>query len=233
MIEPIADKQLVLAINAKYSIPKGRIMPGKNVELIDKSNNLYVETGAEMSLASGELNFSGKCTFVGQRRNQYIVVTPPPNFPALENKLRQDYQIQVKFLYKENIFEFSSRLKEIIYEPLMLLMLQYPVSIEKKEHRSHKRISCFISAEMRVNNEIHDGIIKDISKFGCRYVFEATGQLEKAFRIDDHVLLSFDFPGIFDRQEIMGTIKDIRRQESRLDVGIEFSSMAWWVPPYD
>jgi len=208
-------------------------MSGKNIELIDKRNNIYVETGAEMSLAAGDLCFSGKCTFVGQSRDQYIVVTPPPNFPVHENDLLEADQIMVRYLFEGDIFEFTSKLIEIKYKPLILLLLQYPVSVEKKELRSQKRISCFISAKMEVNNETQDGIIKDISKFGCRCVFETSIKLEKALRIDDHIALGFGFPGIFDRQEILGKIKDIRRKESRLDLGIEFTSIAWWVPPYD
>jgi len=208
-------------------------MSGKNIELIDKRNNIYVETGAEMSLAAGDLCFSGKCTFVGQSRDQYIVVTPPPNFPVHENDLLEADQIMVRYLFEGDIFEFTSKLIEIKYKPLMLLLLQYPVSVEKKELRSQKRSSCFISAKMEVNNETQDGIIKDISKFGCRCVFETSIKLEKALRIDDHIALGFGFPGIFDRQEILGKIKDIRRKESRLDLGIEFASIAWWVPPYD
>ena len=43
------------------------MMAGKNIELIDKKNKIYVETGTEMSLATGDLGFFGKCTFVGQR----------------------------------------------------------------------------------------------------------------------------------------------------------------------
>jgi len=208
-------------------------MAGKDIELIDKRNSIYVETGAEMSLAAGELVFSGKCTFVGQRKNQYIVVTPPPNFPAIENKLLQTDPIIVRYLFEGDIFEFKSKLLEIKSNPLILLLLQYPVSVEKKELRSQKRISCFISAKMEVNKDTHDGIIKDISKFGCRCVFETSVRLEKALRIDDHISLGFSFPGIFDRQEILGKIKDIRTKETRLDVGIEFASIAWWVPPYD
>jgi len=208
-------------------------MSGENIELIDKRNNIYVETGAEMSLAAGDLCFSGKCTFVGQSRDQYIVVTPPPNFPTHENNLLEADRIMVRYLFEGDIFEFTSKLIEIKYKPLMLLLLQYPVSVEKKELRSQKRISCFISAKMEVNNEIQDGIIKDISKLGCRCVFETSIKLEKALRIDDHIALGFCFPGIFDRQEILGKIKDIRRKESRLDLGIEFASIAWWVPPYD
>ena len=220
-------------LKQNFQVQKGSIMAGKDIELIDKRNSIYVETGTEISLTAGELDFSGKCTYVGQRKNQYIVVTPPPNFSANENKLLQANRIMVRYLFEGDIFEFKSKLLEVKCKPLMLLLLQYPVSVEKKELRSQKRISCFISAKMEVNNETHDGIIKDISKLGCRCVFETSAKLEKALRIDDHIALGFGFPGIFDRQEILGKIKDIRMKESRLDVGIEFASIAWWVPPYD
>ena len=208
-------------------------MAGKDIELNSKRNNIYVETGTEMSLATGDLDFSGKCTYVGRRENQYIVVTPPSNFSANENKLLQADRLMVRYLFEGDIFEFKSKLLEIKSNPLMLLLLQYPVSFEKKELRSQKRISCFISAKMEVNNELHDGIIKDISKLGCRCVFETSVKLEKSMRIDDHIALGFGFPGIFDRQEILGKIKDIRMKENSLDVGIEFASIAWWVPPYE
>jgi hypothetical protein len=186
-----------------------------------------------MSLAAGELGIPGKCTFVGQKKDQYIVVTPPPNFPAFENKLLQADRIMVSYLFEGDIFEFTSKLLEITCKPLILLLLQYPAAVEKKELRSQERISCFISAKTEVNNETQDGIIKDISKFGCRCVFETSGKLGKALQIDDHISLGFGFPGIFDRQKILGKIKDIRMKESELDVGIEFASIAWWVPPYD
>jgi hypothetical protein len=217
----------------KISTPEGKIMSDKNIELLDKRNKIYVKTGVEMSLTAGNPGFCEKCTYVGQKRDQYIVVTPPPDFAALEIKLLKADPITVRYSFEGNIFEFSSKLIEIKYEPLMLLLLQFPVSIEKKELRSQKRICCFISATMEINDETQDGIIKDISKFGCRFIFETSGKLEKAVRIDDQIALAFDFPGIPDRQEIMGKIKDVRRNESRLDVGIKFSSIAWWVPPYD
>ena len=208
-------------------------MSDKNIELLDKRNKIYVKTGVEVSLTDEDLSFCGKCTYVGQMRDQYIVVTPPPDFAALENKLLQADPITVRYSFEGDIFEFSSKLMEIKYEPLMLLVLQFPESIEKKELRSQKRICCFISATMEINDETQDGIIKDISKFGCRFVFETSSKLEKALQIDDQVALAFDFPGFPDRQEIVGNIKDVGRNESRLDVGIEFSSIAWWVPPYD
>ena len=208
-------------------------MSNKNIELINKKNKIYVKTGLEMSLTVEDNSFCEKCTYVGQKRDQYIVVTPPTGFAALENKLRQADPITVRYSFEGDIFEFSSKLMEINYKPLMLLILQFPDSIEKKELRSQKRICCFLSATLKINDETQDGIIKDISKFGCRFVLETSNKLEKPLRSNDQIALAFDFPGISDRQEIMGTIKDIRKKESRLDVGIEFAKVAWWVPPYD
>ena len=56
--------------------------------------------------------------------------------------------------------------------------------------------------------------------------------LKGSFR-DDRIALNFCFPGIVDRQEIWGRIKDIQTQDRKVDMGIEFESIAWWVPPYD
>ena len=208
-------------------------MLDKNVEFLDPRNNIYVKTGVEMSLEAEDSCVCGKCTYVGQKKDQYIVVTPPPNFPELENMLLQADRIMVRYLFEANIFEFSSKLIEIKYEPLMLLLLKFPVLIDKKELRSQKRVSCFIPAKTEVNNEIQDGIIKNISKSGCRCVFEISGTSEKKLRINDDISLAFWFPGICEPQEIAGKIKTVQRKEDSIDVGVEFTSIAWWVPPYD
>jgi hypothetical protein len=227
------DAGILFPVINKDIDPEGSIMSNKNIQLINKKNKIYVKTGLEMSLTVEDNSFCEKCTYVGQKRDQYIVVTPPTGFAALENKLRQADPITVRYSFEGDIFEFSSKLMEINYKPLMLLILQFPDSIEKKELRSQKRICCFLSATLKINDETQDGIIKDISKFGCRFVLETSSKLEKPLRSNDQIALAFDFPGISDRQEIMGTIKDIRKKESRLDVGIEFAKVAWWVPPYD
>ena len=165
-------------------------MSNKNIELIDERNKIYVKTGLEMSLTAEDNSFCEKCTYVGQKRDQYIVVTPPPDFAGLENKLLQADPITVRYSFEGDIFEFSSKLMEIKYKPLMLLMLQFPDSIKKKELRSQKRICCFLSATMKINDETQDGIIKDISKFGCRFVLETSGKLEKPLRSNDQMILS-------------------------------------------
>jgi c-di-GMP-binding flagellar brake protein YcgR len=208
-------------------------MASNRVELIDEKKNIFIETGTDLSLTVEGFDSSVQSTFVGKKSDQYIVITPPSEYNTIVKKLLQADQIKIKYLFKGDIFEFKSKLTEISHTPLLLLLLQCPASVEKLELRGQKRISCFISAEVEINNEMKNGVIKDISKSGCRCVFEASKKVEETVRIDDFIALNFSFPGIVDRQEIFGRIKDIQIKDGKLDMGIEFESIAWWVPPYD
>lgn len=208
-------------------------MPVNNLKGIAKKKNLDLVTGTELSLAVDGLDVALKSTFVGKKEGQYIVITPPSNFSDIEKKLLQSDRIKIKFSLKGTILKFTSKLMEITNSPLKLLLLEYPASVVKQESRSHKRISCFISAKIDINNEMKAGVIKNISKRGCCCVFEAAAKTDNIFRCDDHITMSFNFPGIVDRQEVLGTIKDVRTEEKQLEVRIEFADLAWWVPPYD
>jgi hypothetical protein len=212
---------------------KGETMASHCVELIDEKKNIFIETGTVLSLTFDGFESSVESTFVGKKSNQYIVITPPSGFDMIEKKLLKADRIKIKYLFEGDIFEFDSRLTKIAHDPLMLLLLQYPASVEKQELRSLKRIHCFISAQVEIHKEMRDGVIKDISKRGCRCEFETSKNMEKTVRLDDRIALNFCFPGIVDRQEILGRIKDIQTEDSKLDLGIEFESIAWWVPPYD
>ena len=203
------------------------------IELIDEKKNIFIETGSVLSLTFERIEASMKSTFVGKKSDQYIVITPPPGFETIEKQLLQTDRIKIKYLFEGNIFEFNTSLTEIRHSPLTLLLLQCPASVEKRELRSEQRINCLIPAKVEIRNELRDGVIEDISKKGCRCVFETSKNMEKTVQLDDHIALNFCFPGIVDRQEILGRIKEIQTKDRKLEIGIEFESVAWWVPPYD
>lgn len=208
-------------------------MAVKNIEMIDKKNSIYIETGTELSLTAEGLDLTVKCIYVGQKGDQYIVITPPGNINAVEKDLLRSQWIKIYYSLEGNILQFTSKLLEITSKPLKLLLMEYPASVEIQELRSQKRINCYISAEIEINNDIRAGVIKNISKRGCRCVFEVAATNEDILQIDDRIVLNFNFPGIADKQEIQGTIKDIQVKEKQLEIGLEFASIAWWVPPYD
>ena len=208
-------------------------MAAKDFEIIEQNNNPAIKSGTELSLTAKGLDLPVKSIYVGEKCDQYIVITSPDDIDAIEKILLQGKKININYSLDGNILQFTTSLVEICSKPLKLLILEYPASIEIQEHRSQKRINCYISAEIEINDQIKAGVIKNISKRGCRCVFEVSENNRNMLQIDDWVVLSFCFPGIPDKQEIQGTIKDIQIKEKQLEVGLEFSSIAWWVPPYD
>jgi hypothetical protein len=203
------------------------------IELIDEKNQIFIETGAVLSITVEGCKSSLESIFVGKKGDQYIVITPPPGFDAIEKNLVHAERIEIKYVFDGEIFEFNTKIVKVTHNPLMLLSLRYPAAVEKQELRSQKRIRCFISAQAKIHNETKDGVIKDISKKGCRCVFETFTNIQKKAQIGDRIALNFCFPGIVDRQEILGQIKDIQTKDAKLDLGIEFETVAWWVPPYE
>ncbi|MFZ0613927.1 MAG: flagellar brake protein [Desulfobacterales bacterium] len=208
-------------------------MSGKNIAEIDKTEYLDLMPGTELSLVAEGLNGALKSTYVGKKENRYIVIAPPSHHSGIEKKLLQSGRIRVKYSFKGNVLEFSSKLIEVTHEPLKLLLLEYPAAVVKLESRSHKRITCFISAKIDINNETKAGVIKNISKSGCCCIFESAANRDNALQSEDNITMSFSFPGIIDRQEVLGKIKAIRNKGQQLEVRIEFADIAWWVPPYD
>jgi hypothetical protein len=212
---------------------RGITMSENHNNLLANEHSFGIEPGTELALVVEGLPYPLKSIYVGHKSNRHIVITPPAHFSPVDTELLRSNRIKIKYLCRGNILEFTSKLIEITSNPLKLLVLAYPASVEKREFRSQKRISCFISAKIEMNNEIRDGVIKSISKRGCCCVFEASANADKALRRDDPITMSFLFPGIVDRQEVLGKIKDIRCSEGQLEVGVEFAETAWCVPPYE
>ncbi|MFZ0727820.1 MAG: flagellar brake protein [Desulfobacterales bacterium] len=208
-------------------------MSGKNIAERDKTDYLDLEPGTELSLVAEGLKGPLKSNYIGKKEHQYIVIAPPSHPGGSKIKLLQSGRITIKYSFKENVLQFSSRVIAVTHEPLTLLLLEYPTAVEKLESRSHKRITCFISANIFINNETKAGVIKNISKSGCCCIFDAAANRDNALQREDDITMSFSFPGIIDRQEVLGKIKAIQNNGRQLEVRIEFAEIAWWVPPYD
>ena len=202
------------------------------IKLGNTINEALIETGAALNIKFDDNEPPVKCTFAGKDKDQHIFVIPPSNIDTIEYHLPLSNRSTITYGFGGEIFTFQSRLLEIINRPLKLLILEYPTSVNKQEFRSQKRINCYIAAKIEINHQVKDGVIKNISKRGCRCVFEIGKDKHSGLHTGDTISLSFRFPGIIDQQDISGKIKDIQINNSQLEIGVEFSENAWWVPPY-
>lgn len=203
---------------------------------LDREKNIRINIGTNLFISVEGVDSSIKSILVGIKNDEYIVVTPPSPSISIEQGVLQKEMLTVTYLFEGKIYYFQSKIIERVFDPVELIVLEHPKSIQVQELRSHKRINCFISANVEIKNggegEVINGVIKDISKTGCRFLFQASKSGKNPFRTDERIILTCHFPGIKNEQEALGTIKDIQITGESITVGIQFSDVAWWVPPY-
>ena len=211
-------------------------MDTDNIALLDKENDIYIEIGTKLNMVIEGSKLSAESIFVGNKTGEYIVITPPSQIGSVRDELFKGNKVDIKYLYQGQILEFQTRLIEVIHEPIQLILLEYPKNVRERELRSQKRINCFVSAKIEVetekNNGVITGVIKDISKSGCRFLIQSSKSAENMFRINELIALKCHFPGIVGEQEAFGRVLDIQKKDDEISIGIQFSDIQWWVPPY-
>ncbi|MDY6972061.1 MAG: flagellar brake protein [Thermodesulfobacteriota bacterium] len=199
-------------------------------------NGISIESGTSLELTVEGTESSWRSILVGIRPNEYIVITPPPDFDSVKDKFFRGDKIVVNYLFRNKFCEFTTKFIEIASNPIELILLGYPESIRTCERRSHKRINCFVSAEVEIKDERGGGptkgFIRDMSKTGCCFVFKASKTERLPFGLNEKVSLRCIFPGIPGGQEALGEVKSIQTEGEEMAVGIRFGTLMWWVPPY-
>lgn len=198
--------------------------------------DLFIEIGAKMNMIVQGSRLPVEGIFVGNRPGEYIVITPPAQIDSVSKELLGGNKVQIKYLCHGRILEFETKLIEVVHDPVQLLLLEYPKNIRECDLRSQKRINCFISAQMEVEAELNKGaitgVIKDISKSGCRILIQSSKDAEDMFRINEQISLKCHFPGVVGEQEAFGRVLDIQKKDDEIAIRIQFSDIMWWVPPY-
>ena len=175
---------------------------------------------------------------VGGRSPEFLAVLPP----AVQDgqgvpDIRPDDTLHISYMLQGSMIRFSTTVKEKVTSPIDILLLAFPADAARFELRSHKRINCFLASTIEIHNSTSNltckGTIHDISKSGCRCNFTDVDHHRDLFTVHEQITLHCKFPGIADEQEITGIVRDIRVDEKMVSIGIEFTGVAWWVPPYD
>ena len=211
-------------------------MDTNNNEQKNKRNHVNMEIGTRLFFKVNGAESSLKGVFVGLKRDRFIVVRLSSPSISFDPKLFGGNAVVVYYLSQDMVYEFETKFIRIVPDPIELILLEYPESVNIREFRSHKRINCFVSADIQVRNNEKKGpikgLMKDISKKGCRCVFQLAEGSRNPFCLDEQIILTCHFPGIAGEQEAFGKVRNIQEEEENLSIGIEFSELLWWPPPY-
>ena len=166
---------------------------------------------------------------IGIEDGKYLIVRMPP-LHTMENVstlLIKGNEIAVKYMYKGSIVGFKSQIIDLIYNPFKLVFIEYPEKIESYDFRGHKRVECFLPANIRIAEHKIEGCITDISKAGCLFDIEAP-ELEDSINmleLNNEICVGFHLPGV--EQELSATAKqrNIKKDNNSASIGIEFVNM--------
>jgi hypothetical protein len=211
-------------------------MGAKRSEPQNGLREAFLEPGTMLNLEITDADSPIKGVFIGERSNEYLAFTPLTPLDPLKGGWPKHKPFSVRYLFQGQLHEFQTRFIEYVKEPVDIVLLEIPEKIEKLELRAHKRVTCFIAADIEIETEkggLVTGIIKDISKSGCCFCCGAPYEENELFDLNEQVTLKCQFPGIAGEQEALGKVTDVRQTDDGTAVSIQFSDVLSWVPPYE
>ncbi|MBN2468954.1 MAG: PilZ domain-containing protein [Deltaproteobacteria bacterium] len=170
-----------------------------------------------------------KGVLVGMVPEEYLIIRG--DFTSLTGRLHKGRRISGRYLYEGTICEFHSELIEFVDTHRELAFIQYPDKIETSELRSHRRVGCFLPAELTIGTQEYRSVILDLSEGGCKCVADVSKEEEaQSIRLNGQVTVGFGLPGVEGKHTIVGDVKGIQfvtesdTEETRL--GIKFREVA-------
>ena len=203
----------------------------RDINLSDTGKRIFIEIGAQLQIEIEGVAFRFKSSVVGIEPNEYLIIKTPiiPHdapFGSIKHKLFPGNQIAIRYLHKGTVFGFQSKLIEAISTPIRLLFVEFPDTVEHYDLRSHERIDCFLPTRIKMKDKERKGIILDITEKGCRHRIKALeGEKLPPVKIDEHITLFCQFPGIEGEHVVSGIVKNINKDKQEMALGIVFDEI--------
>jgi c-di-GMP-binding flagellar brake protein YcgR len=168
------------------------------------------------------------CELFAVEEGKFLIIKMSP-FQSLQNATRLVHKgtsIAVRYMHEGTVFGFKSLILHFMVEPAKLIFIKYPDEIESYDLRVHKRIYCYLPANVRIADKAIEGTIIDISKEGCQFsVKNAKAENSLKLHVDNEISVSFQLPGVEKELIIAGEQKNIKKDRDSVSIGIKFSNM--------
>ena len=191
---------------------------------LHESEGIYIDIGTQVYIDIEGVDFTVTSIFVGLLKNEFLIVTLPRRFRSVKNKLYPGSKMVVKYLYDGCVFAFQTSVIEIITKPIRTLALEYPKIVQQRELRVIKRNNVVIPGRVEAKKTEFPIVIFDISKNGCRFTYHDTRNIT-TLKENDLLRVYCRFPGIADEIGAMATVRNVKRENKQISVGIKFQDM--------
>lgn len=177
-----------------------------------------------------QLKYRSICELLGYKAGKYVLFRMEDD--ALPDALLvAGLPLVCRFLVEDALgecFAFRSELLHIIRFPDKVILINFPQTVQRRALRNEKRNSTFVPARLQlyfskaIKSVVEPGQIIDISKNGCRFLFNTQYKPEH-IRLAE-VLIQLTDPTTGMNKVLSGTIRNARIDEYGLTAGIQFAA---------
>ena len=127
--------------------------------------------GLKITVELGGLSDKAPTIVVGGDFSKSLIVKEPMVHNQ-DRSLWAEYmypgnEATIRYIYDGIVSGYKTEVIRKISSPDRLLFLKYPKRIESYNLRRHKRVSCFMEAEIELNGNKNVAVLEDLSTSGC------------------------------------------------------------------
>lgn len=160
--------------------------------------------------------------FLGTAHYDFLIIRLP-SIPGLLKKLMPYTRIEISFLSGGARNSFIAEIITYTAKPGLLLFTTYPDRMSILESRKFQRVTCAMPASMVTPYGDALGVVRDLSKGGCRVVLEMTGQSTvRKIAAGDRIVLQLALSPTEDPSRGIGLVRNVETAGSRLTLGLAF-----------
>lgn len=207
-------------------------MGKKEVHYFEPHNYMPISVGTELLIEIADLKLRLKSALIGIEDDEYLIVRLSHHDPrgGFEDEAIEKSPLIIRYVYKGSVYGFEARVLNIISKPAKLVFVSYPERIEEYNVRTSPRFDCVLPAEATIGDTSAGLVITDISNNGCRCVImtsmiEDKTKLYDTINMNSELNLKVEFPGMHEKLEFSGVVKNINKDEDEIMFGLSFENM--------
>jgi c-di-GMP-binding flagellar brake protein YcgR len=188
---------------------------------------MIIGTTLKIQIEGAQSRLTSELMGVEEVKHLFIKMPPLQSMGDVTRVLYNGKTIIIRYLHRGTVFSFKSCISHVIHYPVKIVVLKYPEKIENHNLRAHKRIDCYLPANVKVSDSTIGVTIADISRGGCQVTVKklkienSTGLLG----VDNEIGVSFQLPGVEKILTATGKEKYIKEDTDSVNIGVEFNNM--------
>lgn len=187
---------------------------------------LRLDCGQEIFLQAAGERARLRCTYLGRRNREYIIVDPPP-VPDFRTRFAPGVKVTARLLSEGTAYGFVSYILHTTLKPSPLLFLDYPYTMESVSLRSCERVEAFVPARLALDEGAAHGVITDLSCSGCQFAadLEAAPEVLTPLASGASALLSFSTADGDAVADLPASVLKVRRERGTIYLGLNFEDI--------